>query len=117
MLKNKKSTNSNLTSLMECFNIFGKAIIYVFTNLCNVPLLLSYGVSKLCRFGVLSLLSCVVLQWLILCNEWQVQLEPTTSWALVHKDLYRQSKYTGIIQATKDILREEGLPVASSSFL
>ncbi|ONK54927.1 uncharacterized protein A4U43_UnF9600 [Asparagus officinalis] len=42
--------------------------------------------------------------------RFQVQLEPTTSWPLLQKDLYRPSKYTGILQATKDIFREEGLP-------
>ncbi|XP_059632718.1 mitochondrial thiamine diphosphate carrier 2 [Cornus florida] len=41
--------------------------------------------------------------------RFQVQLEPTTSWALLHKDVYGASKYTGMIQATKDIFREEGL--------
>ncbi|XP_010259669.1 PREDICTED: mitochondrial thiamine pyrophosphate carrier-like isoform X2 [Nelumbo nucifera] len=42
--------------------------------------------------------------------RFQVQLEPTSSWALLHRDLYGTSKYTGILQATKDIFREEGLP-------
>ncbi|CAO2839238.1 unnamed protein product [Amaranthus hypochondriacus] len=42
--------------------------------------------------------------------RFQVQLEPTTSWALVHRNMYGSSKYTGMLQATKDILREEGLP-------
>ncbi|KAF5941480.1 hypothetical protein HYC85_019122 [Camellia sinensis] len=41
--------------------------------------------------------------------RFQVQLEPTTSWALLHKDVYAPSKYTGMLQATKDIFREEGL--------
>lgn len=41
----------------------------------------------------------------------QVQLEPTTKWALLHKDVYGTSKYNGMFQATKDIFREEGLPV------
>ncbi|KAF5175514.1 Mitochondrial thiamine diphosphate carrier [Thalictrum thalictroides] len=41
--------------------------------------------------------------------RFQVQLEPTSSWPLLHRDLYRPSKYTGIVQATKDIFREEGL--------
>ncbi|XP_042518373.1 mitochondrial thiamine diphosphate carrier 2-like [Macadamia integrifolia] len=41
--------------------------------------------------------------------RFQVQLEPTTSWALVRRDLYGTSKYTGISQAAKDIFREEGL--------
>ncbi|XP_010269464.1 PREDICTED: mitochondrial thiamine pyrophosphate carrier [Nelumbo nucifera] len=40
--------------------------------------------------------------------RFQVQLEPTSSWALLRKDLYRTSKYTGILQASKDIFREEG---------
>ncbi|PON80334.1 Mitochondrial carrier protein [Parasponia andersonii] len=42
--------------------------------------------------------------------RFQVQLEPTTSWALVRRNLSGQSKYTGMLQATKDIFREEGLP-------
>uniref|UniRef100_A0A5B6ZQX0 Putative Mitochondrial substrate carrier family protein n=1 Tax=Davidia involucrata TaxID=16924 RepID=A0A5B6ZQX0_DAVIN len=41
--------------------------------------------------------------------RFQVQLEPTTSWALLRKDVYGASKYTGMLQATKDIFREEGL--------
>ncbi|CAK9158932.1 unnamed protein product [Ilex paraguariensis] len=40
--------------------------------------------------------------------RFQVQLEPTSSWALLHKDVYVRSKYTGMLQATKDIFREEG---------
>lgn len=47
----------------------------------------------------------------------QVQLEPTTSWALLHRNMYGRSKYTGMLQAAKDILREEGLPVLTWSFL
>ncbi|GMI70331.1 hypothetical protein like AT5G48970 [Hibiscus trionum] len=42
--------------------------------------------------------------------RFQVQLEPTTSLALLHRDLPGSSKYTGMSQATKEILREEGLP-------
>lgn len=42
--------------------------------------------------------------------RFQVQLEPTTSWALVQRSLSGPSKYTGMVQATKDIFREEGLP-------
>lgn len=42
--------------------------------------------------------------------RFQVQLEPTTSWALLHKDARLPSKYTGMLQATKDIFREEGMP-------
>ncbi|XWS53637.1 hypothetical protein CRYUN_Cryun10bG0017800 [Craigia yunnanensis] len=42
--------------------------------------------------------------------RFQVQLEPTSSWALLRKDLPGSSKYTGMFQATKDIFREEGLP-------
>ncbi|KAI3986070.1 hypothetical protein MKX01_039152 [Papaver californicum] len=42
--------------------------------------------------------------------RFQVQLEPTSSWALLRKEMYGSSKYTGMVQATKDILREEGLP-------
>ncbi|KAA8548919.1 hypothetical protein F0562_000603 [Nyssa sinensis] len=41
--------------------------------------------------------------------RFQVQLEPTTSWALLRKDVYGASKYIGMLQATKDIFREEGL--------
>ncbi|RLM61496.1 mitochondrial thiamine pyrophosphate carrier isoform X2 [Panicum miliaceum] len=39
----------------------------------------------------------------------QVQLEPTTSWGVLQRDLYGPSKYTGLLQATKDILREEAI--------
>ncbi|KAH6769718.1 Mitochondrial substrate carrier family protein [Perilla frutescens var. hirtella] len=42
--------------------------------------------------------------------RFQVQLEPTTQWALLRREAYGQSKYTGMLQATKDIFREEGLP-------
>lgn len=41
--------------------------------------------------------------------RFQVQLEPT-SWILLRRDMYKPSKYTGIMQASKDIFREEGLP-------
>ncbi|WJX27861.1 hypothetical protein P8452_16641 [Trifolium repens] len=41
--------------------------------------------------------------------RFQVQLEPTSSWASLHRDLSKPSKYTGMFQATKDIFREEGL--------
>ncbi|XP_052190206.1 mitochondrial thiamine diphosphate carrier 2-like [Diospyros lotus] len=41
--------------------------------------------------------------------RFQVQREPTTSWALLHKGVHIPSKYTGMFQATKDIFREEGL--------
>ncbi|KAK7289949.1 hypothetical protein RIF29_04012 [Crotalaria pallida] len=41
--------------------------------------------------------------------RFQVQLEPTSSWTLVRKDLSAPSKYTGMLQATKDIFREEGI--------
>ncbi|XP_051127860.1 mitochondrial thiamine diphosphate carrier 2-like [Andrographis paniculata] len=41
--------------------------------------------------------------------RFQVQLEPTAQWALLRRDVYGQSKYTGMLQATKDIFREEGL--------
>ncbi|KAL1334804.1 hypothetical protein HN51_063765 [Arachis hypogaea] len=40
--------------------------------------------------------------------RFQVQLEPTSSWALLRKDFAAPSKYTGIFQASKDIFREEG---------
>ncbi|OIT25067.1 PREDICTED: mitochondrial thiamine pyrophosphate carrier-like [Nicotiana attenuata] len=43
--------------------------------------------------------------------RFQVQLEPTTQWALLTtRAVYGNSKYTGMLQASKDILREEGLP-------
>ncbi|KAF3456201.1 hypothetical protein FNV43_RR00851 [Rhamnella rubrinervis] len=42
--------------------------------------------------------------------RFQVQLEPTSSWALERRNLFGPSKYTGMLQATKDIFREEGLP-------
>ncbi|KAL3626508.1 hypothetical protein CASFOL_030057 [Castilleja foliolosa] len=42
--------------------------------------------------------------------RFQVQLEPTTQWALLRRETYVSSKYTSMLQATKDILREEGLP-------
>ncbi|PIN01445.1 Mitochondrial solute carrier protein [Handroanthus impetiginosus] len=42
--------------------------------------------------------------------RFQVQLEPTTQWALLRRDACVPSKYTGMLQATKDIFREEGLP-------
>lgn len=42
--------------------------------------------------------------------RFQVQLEPTTSWGIVRKNLYGSSKYTGMLQAAKDIFREESLP-------
>ncbi|KAL4576261.1 hypothetical protein LXL04_012352 [Taraxacum kok-saghyz] len=41
--------------------------------------------------------------------RFQVQLEPTTSFALLSKNVYGASKYTGMAQASKDIFREEGL--------
>lgn len=42
-----------------------------------------------------------------------MQLEPTSA-RLRHMDAATQvaSKYTGIMQATRDIVREEGLPVS-----
>ncbi|KAL6188606.1 hypothetical protein ACLB2K_039998 [Fragaria x ananassa] len=42
--------------------------------------------------------------------RFQVQLEPTSTWALVRRNLTAPSKYTGMFQATRDIFREEGLP-------
>ncbi|KAJ0034818.1 hypothetical protein Pint_24550 [Pistacia integerrima] len=42
--------------------------------------------------------------------RFQVQLEPTTSWALLSENMHTASKYNGMLQATKDIFREEGLP-------
>lgn len=47
-------------------------------------------------------------------NHWQVQLEPTTSLALLRRELNGPSKYTGIVQASRDIFREEGLPVLAA---
>lgn len=41
--------------------------------------------------------------------RFQVQLEPTTSFALLSKNVYGASKYTGMVQASRDIFREEGL--------
>ncbi|KAI3728452.1 hypothetical protein L6452_17089 [Arctium lappa] len=41
--------------------------------------------------------------------RFQVQLEPTTTFALLSKNVYGNSKYTGMFQASKDIFREEGL--------
>ncbi|KAB1227506.1 Mitochondrial thiamine pyrophosphate carrier, partial [Morella rubra] len=41
--------------------------------------------------------------------RFQVQLEPTTSWAVLRSNCSGRSKYTGMLQATKDIFREEGL--------
>ncbi|XP_021905032.1 mitochondrial thiamine diphosphate carrier 2-like [Carica papaya] len=41
--------------------------------------------------------------------RFQVQLEPTSSWALLQRNLSGPSKYTGMFQATKNIFREEGL--------
>uniref|UniRef100_A0A0E0FYF1 Uncharacterized protein n=1 Tax=Oryza nivara TaxID=4536 RepID=A0A0E0FYF1_ORYNI len=41
--------------------------------------------------------------------RFQVQLEPTTSWGVLRRDVYGPSKYTGLLQASKDILREEGI--------
>ncbi|KAJ6911832.1 hypothetical protein NC652_022194 [Populus alba x Populus x berolinensis] len=43
--------------------------------------------------------------------RFQVQLEPTYSWDLVRRNMTATSKYTGMLQATKDIFREEGLPM------
>lgn len=43
----------------------------------------------------------------------QVQLEPTSSWTLLQRELYKPSKYTGILQAARDIYLEEGLPVCA----
>ncbi|XP_073050324.1 mitochondrial thiamine diphosphate carrier 2-like isoform X1 [Primulina eburnea] len=42
--------------------------------------------------------------------RFQVQLEPTTQWALLRGDAYGTSKYYSMLQATKDIFREEGYP-------
>ncbi|KAL8140999.1 hypothetical protein V2J09_007020 [Rumex salicifolius] len=41
--------------------------------------------------------------------RFQVQLEPTTQWALLSNNIYGPSKYTGMLQAFRDIFREEGL--------
>ncbi|KAK8466060.1 hypothetical protein PHAVU_009G246900 [Phaseolus vulgaris] len=41
--------------------------------------------------------------------RFQVQLEPTSSWNSLRKDFTTTSKYTGMVQASKDIFREEGM--------
>ncbi|GAA0159570.1 mitochondrial carrier protein [Lithospermum erythrorhizon] len=41
--------------------------------------------------------------------RFQVQLEPTTQWGILRREAFSPSKYTGMFQATRDILREEGL--------
>ncbi|XP_075516312.1 mitochondrial thiamine diphosphate carrier 2-like isoform X2 [Primulina tabacum] len=41
--------------------------------------------------------------------RFQVQLEPISQWASLRRDANGPSKYTGMLQATKDIFREEGL--------
>ncbi|MED6159971.1 hypothetical protein PIB30_047130 [Stylosanthes scabra] len=41
--------------------------------------------------------------------RFQVQLEPTSSWTLLRKEISAPSKYTGMLQACKDIFREEGI--------
>lgn len=51
------------------------------------------------------------------CVARQVQLEPTGRRAWAASDMTgRVSKYTGIVQATKDILREEGIRVSVQDF-
>lgn len=49
--------------------------------------------------------------------RFQVQLEPTSSWDLLRKGLLTTapSKYTGMLQASKDIIREEGLQVLQTN--
>jgi hypothetical protein len=42
--------------------------------------------------------------------RFQVQLEPTATWAL--KDSQLKPKYNGLFRTTKDIFREEGLSVS-----
>ncbi|CAL9221684.1 unnamed protein product [Arabidopsis halleri] len=44
--------------------------------------------------------------------RFQVQLEPTASWALTKKDSPLKPKYNGLFRTTKDIFREEGLSVS-----
>jgi len=57
-------------------------------------------------------LAFIYLEMVEECYMWlQVQLEPTTSWGLVRGNLSGASKYTGMVQATKDIFREEGFRV------
>ncbi|KAI5446355.1 hypothetical protein KIW84_014262 [Lathyrus oleraceus] len=41
--------------------------------------------------------------------RFQVQLEPTSSWTSLRRDVSKPSKYTGMFQATKDIFRDEGI--------
>ncbi|VFQ64659.1 unnamed protein product [Cuscuta campestris] len=45
----------------------------------------------------------------VIKTRFQVQLEPTVQWALLHKNIHSPSKYTGMVQAAKNIFREEGL--------
>lgn len=52
----------------------------------------------------------------IFIDNWQVQLEPTSSWTALRRDLSKPSKYTGMFQASKDIFREEGIRVWYLSF-
>lgn len=52
------------------------------------------------------------------CVARQVQLEPTSRRAWAASGMTGGvSKYTGIVQATKDILREEGVRVSVQFFL
>ncbi|CAN1768716.1 Mitochondrial thiamine diphosphate carrier 2, partial [Linum perenne] len=46
-----------------------------------------------------------------------VHLEPTTSWALFNRNVAAPSKFTGMLQASKDIFREEGFAVRHSSLI
>lgn len=50
-------------------------------------------------------------------RNFQVQLEPTASWALTKNDYPSRPKYNGLFRTTKDIFREEGLPVSLHVFL
>jgi hypothetical protein len=52
---------------------------------------------------------CLIIRAVI--NVFQVQLEPTHNGFLIHQPSVPSSKYYGVIQALKDILREEGILV------
>jgi hypothetical protein len=75
-----------------------KLALLVHCNLLNILLVKAISILDVKRLPQYSL---------------QVQLEPTTSWGILRRDIYGPSKYTGLLQATKDILREEGLPVSA----
>ncbi|KAF3338372.1 mitochondrial thiamine pyrophosphate carrier-like protein [Carex littledalei] len=49
--------------------------------------------------------------------RFQVQLEPTTTWTLLQKEMYRPSKYRGLQQTTKEIFREEASTLVCCYYL